>query len=101
MKFQKFELLCASPFTPLCTTVRTYVKNYCKSYWFISSRIVNILLKPLSRIDLVIYLQIYKSALITSLTGFDIAFTNAEDTLKQRLDKVISTLFQCCFNVGH
>ena len=101
MIFQKFELLRASPFTPLCTTVRIYVKNYCKSYWFISSRIVNILLKPLSRIDLVIYLQIYKSALITSLTGFDIAFTNAEDTLKQRLDKVISTLFQCCFNVGH
>ena len=38
---------------------------------------------------------------ILSTTGFDIAFTNAEDTLKQRRDKVVSTLFQRCFNVGH
>ena len=28
---------------------------------------------------------------ILSTTGFDIAFTNAEDTLKQRRDKVVST----------
>ena len=39
--------------------------------------------------------------LITSLTGFNIAFTNVENTLKQRQDKVVSTLFQRCFNVGH
>ena len=52
------------------------------------------MLKTCSRIDLVIYLQIYKFVLITSLTGFDIAFTNAEDTLKQRRNKVLSTLFQ-------
>ena len=50
---------------------------------------------------LVIYLQIYKSLLIPSPTDFDIAFTNIEDTLKQRQDKVISTFFQRCFNVGH
>ena len=31
---------------------------------------------------------------MTSPTGFDIAFTNVEDTLKQRRDKVVSTLFQ-------
>ena len=50
---------------------------------------------------LVICLQIYKSLLIPSPTDFDIAFTNIEDTLKQRQDKVISTFFQRCFNVGH
>ena len=54
------------------------------------------MLKIFSRIKLT-----YKSILITSLTGFDIAFTNVEDTLKQRQDKVVSTLFQRCFNVGH
>ena len=57
------------------------------------------MLKTFSRIDLVIYLQIYKSVLITSLTGFDIAFTNVEDTLKQRRNNIGSTLFQSCFNV--
>ena len=36
----------------------------------------------------------YKSVLITSPTGFDIAFTNVENTLKQRRDKVVSTLVQ-------
>ena len=41
------------------------------------------------------YLQIYKSVLITSPTGFDVAFTNVEDTLKQGQDK----LYQRCFNV--
>ena len=54
------------------------------------------MLKIFSRIKLT-----YKSILITSLTGFDIAFTNVEDTLKQRQDKVVLTLFQRCFNVGH
>ena len=39
-------------------------------------------------------MQIYKPVLITSPTGFDIAFPNIEDTLKQREDKVVSTLFQ-------
>ena len=48
---------------------------------------------------MVIYLQIYKSVLITSPTGFDIAFTNVVDTLKHRQDKVVSTLFERCFNV--
>ena len=57
------------------------------------------MLKTFSKIDLLIYLQIYKSVLITSLTGFDIAFTNVEDTLKQRQDKVVSTLFRRCINV--
>ena len=33
------------------------------------------------------YLQIYKSVLIISPTGFDITFTNVEDTFKQRRDK--------------
>ena len=33
--------------------------------------------------------------------GFDIAFTKVENTLKQRRDKVVSTLFQRCFDVGH
>ena len=47
------------------------------------------------------YLQIYKSVLITSQTSFDIAFTNVEDILKQRRDKVIKTLFQRRFNVGY
>ena len=47
------------------------------------------------------YLQIYKSVFITSPTGFDIAFTNVEDTLKKSRDKVVSILFQRCFNVGH
>ena len=50
---------------------------------------------------MVINLQIYKSVLITSPTGFDIAFTNVEDTLKKSQDKVVSILFQRCFNVGH
>ena len=36
-------------------------------------------------------MQIYKSVLITSPTGFDIAFTNVEDTLKQPQDKVEET----------
>ena len=58
-------------------------------------------IKYLAEQNLVIYLQIYKSVLITSPTGFDIAFTNVEDALKQRQDKVVSTLFQRCFNVGH
>ena len=31
---------------------------------------------------------------MTSPIGFDIAFTNVETTLKQRCDKVVSTLFQ-------
>ena len=35
-----------------------------------------------------------KSVLISSLTGFDIAFTNVETKLKQHRDKVVSTLFQ-------
>ena len=35
-----------------------------------------------------------------SPTGFDIAFTNVENTLMQRQDKVVLTLFQRCFNVG-
>ena len=48
---------------------------------------------------MVIYLQIYKPVVITSLTGFDIAFTNVDDTLNQRQDKVVSALFQRCFNV--
>ena len=52
------------------------------------------MLKTFSRIDLVLFLQIHKSVPITSLTGFDIAFTNAEDTLKQRRNKVLSTLIQ-------
>ena len=38
---------------------------------------------------------------MTSPTGFDVYFTNVENTLKQRQDKVISMLFQRCFNVGH
>ena len=42
-----------------------------------------------------------KSVLITSLTGFDIAFTNVETKLKQHRDKVVSTLFQRCFSVKH
>ena len=46
-------------------------------------------------------MQIFKSVLITSPTGFDITFTNVEDTLKQLWDKVVSKLFQRCFNVGH
>ena len=46
-------------------------------------------IKYLAEQNLVIYLQIYKSVLITSPTGFDIAFTNVEDTLKQRQDKVV------------
>ena len=33
--------------------------------------------------------------------GFDIAFTKVENMLKQRRDKVVSTLFQRCFDVGH
>ena len=48
---------------------------------------------------MVIYLQIYKPVAITSLTGFDIAFTNVDDTLNQRRDKVVSAFFQRCFNV--
>ena len=51
-------------------------------------------IKYLAEQTLVIYLQIYKSVLITCPTSFDIAFTNVEDTLKQRRDKVLSTLFQ-------
>ena len=57
--------------------------------------------KYLAEQNLVIYLQVYKSVPITSPTGFDIAFTNVEDTLKQRQDKFVSTLFLRCFNVGH
>ena len=38
---------------------------------------------------------------ITSPTGFDIAFTNVEATLKQGRDKDVSTLFQRCCHVGH
>ena len=48
------------------------------------------MLKIFSKIKL--SLQIYKSLLITSPTVLDIAFTNVEDTLKQRQDKVVSTL---------
>ena len=44
-------------------------------------------------------MQIYKPVVITSLTGFDIAFTNVDDTLNQRRDKVVSAFFQRCFNV--
>ena len=36
-----------------------------------------------------------KSVLITSPTGFDIAFTNVEDTLKQRRDQVIDPTLKC------
>ena len=48
-----------------------------------------------------LFLQIYKSLLITSMTGFDIAFTNVDDKLKQRQDKVVPklwtpTLYQRC-----
>ena len=54
---------------------------------------------------LVIYLQIYKSVLSptrpTSSTGFDITFNYFEHTLKQSRDKVVSALFQRCFNVVH
>ena len=37
--------------------------------------------------------SIYKSVLISIPIGFDIAFTNAEAKLKQRRDKVVSTLY--------
>ena len=37
--------------------------------------------------------SVYKSVLISSPIGFDIAFTNTEATLKQRRDKVVSTLY--------
>ena len=40
-----------------------------------------------------------KFALITSLNGFDIAFTKVETTLKQCQDKVVPTLYQCCINI--
>ena len=46
-------------------------------------------------------LLVYKSVLITSPIGFDIAFTNVEYTLKQRWDSIVSTLFSRCFNFGH
>ena len=46
------------------------------------------------------YLQIYKSVLITSPTGFDIAFTNVEDTLKQRRDKVCQRFFNVISTSG-
>ena len=42
------------------------------------------------------WLSIYKFAnpeLSNSQIGFNIAFTNVEDTLKQRQEKVVSTLF--------
>ena len=42
-------------------------------------------------------LSIYKSVLITSPIGFDILFINVETTLKQSRYKVVSTLFQRCF----
>ena len=48
-----------------------------------------------------IYLSIYKSVLITSPIGFDIVFINVEPTSKQCRDKVVSKLFQRCFNVGN
>ena len=74
-------------------------KTTIRVYWFISSWIVNILWKIFCRIKL--SLQICKSLLITSLTGFRIAFTDVETTLKQRRNKVVSTLFQRCLNIGH
>ena len=37
--------------------------------------------------------------LITRPIGFDIAIINADTTLKKHRDKVVSTLFQGCFNV--
>ena len=40
-----------------------------------------------------------KFALITSLNGFDIAFTKVEATLKQCQDKVVPMLYQCCINI--
>ena len=45
--------------------------------------------------------RIKLSYLFTNITGFDTSFTNLEATLKQRRDKVVSTLFQLWFNVGH
>ena len=39
-------------------------------------------------------LSVYKSVLITNPTGFGIAFTNVEATVKQCRDNVMSTLFQ-------
>ena len=41
------------------------------------------------------YQSTYKSRLIISQISFDIALTNVEVTLKQRLDNVLSTLKQC------
>ena len=38
--------------------------------------------------------RIKLSYLFTNITGFDTSFTNLEATLKQRRDKVVSTLFQ-------
>ena len=39
------------------------------------------------------YILANRSVLITSSVGFDIAFTKVKATLKQRRNKVVSTLF--------
>ena len=57
-----------------------------------SSWIVNILFKIISRIKLTYWFS--EPVLITSPTGFDIAFTIVEAKLEQSWDKVVSTLFQ-------
>ena len=45
------------------------------------------------------YLFTHRYLSLAPFIGFDIAFTKVENTLKQRRDKVVSTLFQRCFNV--
>ena len=62
-------------------------------YWFISRWIVYILSKIFSRIKFS-YLFTHMYLSLAPFIGFDIAFTKVENTLKQRRDKVVSTLFR-------
>ena len=47
------------------------------------------------------YLFANPHSLLTGCIGFNIAFTNVETPLEQHREKVVSTLFQRCFNGGH
>ena len=90
LNFENIELPCASPFLSFCA-VWTTLENYCNILQVWYSWIVYRLSKVFNRIKLIcLFASLYFSL-----------HPLVETTLKQRRDKVVSTLFQRCFNFEH
>ena len=103
---QHFKLLCMSPLLPpLCITICTTVRKLFDILLVVELLIYSKNVFSFSRIKTN---YLFKSIIITSPIGFNIALTNVHARLKQRWYNFVSTLFWRCvtlfrrsFNVGH